>query len=335
MSVLAGAAWDVREGDCLELLRGLPDGCVDCCVTSPPYWALRDYGVGGQLGLETTPAAYVAAMVEVFAEVRRVLRADGTCWLNLGDSYANDGKWGGSSGGKHAKALHGNSGIGRQKVHSGLKPKDLCGIPWRVAFALQDAGWWLRCDIIWAKPNPMPESVTDRPTRSHEFIFLLSKSERYWYDADAVKEPLAEDTPRQLGQSSLDTQRGGSKTEQYQANHPGRKQRDRRPADVLRHMRDTGMTGRNLRDVWTIATQPYPGAHFATYPEALVRQCVRAGCRPGGVVLDPFCGSGTTGAVALQEGRRFLGMELSGEYCAMARQRIGQAQPPLLMETTS
>jgi DNA modification methylase len=190
----------IINGDCRDVLRTLEDASVNCCVTSPPYFGLRDYGVDGQIGLEQTPDEYVAEMVAVFREVRRVLRDDGTLWLNLGDSYANDGKWGGSSGGKHASALHGKSGIGRGKVTTGLKPKDLIGIPWRVAFALQADGWYLRQDIIWHKPNPMPESVTDRCTKAHEYVFLLSKSPRYYFDADAIAEQVAESSIARLAQ---------------------------------------------------------------------------------------------------------------------------------------
>jgi DNA modification methylase len=328
--------WTVQEGDCLELLRGLPDGCVNCCVTSPPYWSLRDYGVSGQYGLEPTLDEYVAGMAAVFGEVRRVLRDDGTAWVNLGDSYTSGDRQGhGTRAGykqQTNRGMNGDADPPRCATPDGLKQKDLCGIPWRVAFALQADGWYLRSDIIWAKPNPMPESVTDRPTRSHEYVFLLTKSARYWYDADAIREPLADGTPGRLGQPGLDSQRGGFKTEEYQANHPGRKQVDNSPADILRHMRDSGMSSRNKRDVWQIATQPYPEAHFATYPEALVRPCIRAGCPPDGLVLDPFAGSGTTGLVAVQEGRRFLGMELNPEYAAMARRRIGMAQMPLALE---
>ena len=178
----------IYQGDALEILRGLPAESVHCCVTSPPYWGLRDYEVNGQLGLERTPNEYVMRLVGILNEVRRVLRVDGTLWLNLGDSYANDGKWGGSTGGKHAAGLHGKQ-VGRQRRETGLKPKELVGIPWRVAFALQADGWYLRSDIIWAKPNPMPESITDRPTRSHEYIFLLAKAKQYYYDADAIAEP--------------------------------------------------------------------------------------------------------------------------------------------------
>lgn len=299
-------------GDCLSRLREIPDGSARCCVTSPPYWGLRDYGVEGQLGLEQSPYEYVANIVAVFREVRRVLADDGTLWLNLGDSYSNIGKTGGRSSGKHARALHGghqtSSRASGGKIE-GLKPKDLVGVPWMVAFALREDGWYLRSDIIWAKPNPMPESVTDRPTKAHEYLFLLSKSERYYYDREAVLEPF-------VGQTEHD--RGGGR---YAA--PGQ------PA----HSRDAGKRGapdakgRNKRSVWTITPKPFKGAHFAVFPPALVEPCVLAGSQTGDVVLDPFTGSGTTGMVAREHGRRFLGVELNPNYAAMAWERISNGVP--------
>lgn len=288
-------------GDCLAVLGRFPDRAVQCCVTSPPYWGLRDYGVEGQLGLESTPAEYVSALVAVFREVRRVLRDDGTLWLNLGDSYANVGKWGGSSGGKHAGDLHGATGVGRGKREYGtLKSKDLVGIPWRVAFALQADGWWLRSDIIWHKPNPMPESVTDRPTKAHEYVFLLAKSESYFYDAEAVKEPAVK--------GHAGSRFGSGKTATHQLGRAG---------TTPRVDDDT----RNRRSVWTIATRPFKGAHFATFPPALIEPCVLAGSRPGDVVLDPFNGVGTTGLVAVQHGRRYVGVELNEAYARLTLDR--------------
>jgi DNA modification methylase len=311
------------QGDALTILRGLPSGSVRCCVTSPPYWGLRDYGVAGQIGLEATPDEYAARLVALFAEVRRVLTDDGTLWLNLGDSYANDGKWGGSSGGKHAAALHGKTGIGRSKVSTGLKPKDLVGIPWRVAFALQADGWYLRSDIVWAKPNPMPESVTDRPTRSHEYVFLLTKSAKYYFDGKAIREPVSESMLAACA-------RGPRADKEYQhdtATRMGKRSGNRAfsDADSLARIAE----GRNCRDVWTIATQPYPEAHFATFPEELPRRCILAGSKPGDTVLDCFCGSGTSGAVARRLGRNFIGIELNPEYLALAEKRIGAETPPL------
>lgn len=265
--------------------RRLPlrDGCVQCVVTSPPYWGLRDYGVADQIGLEATPDAYVLSLREVFSEVWRVLKDDGTVWLNLGDTYANDTKWGGQTSGKHALSLHGKRPLVRAQKTTGLKSKDLVGIPWRVAFALQADGWYLRSDIIWHKPNPMPESVTDRPTKAHEYLFLLTKSERYFYDAQAIAEPVS-------AAMLLEVEQGYD-----------------------------GLGLRNKRSVWTIPTLPYAGAHFATMPEALVEPCILAGCPVGGLVCDPFVGSGTVGAVAERLGRRWVGTDLGYQPLASAR----------------
>jgi DNA modification methylase len=293
-------------GDCREVLAKLPSESVNCCVTSPPYYGLRDYGVAGQIGLEQTPDAYVAEMVAVFREVRRVLREDGTLWLNLGDSYAAQG---GSHAGRDdqkgvgaARVLAAGGGdSGTRKAPSGLKPKDLIGIPWRVAFALQADGWWLRQDIIWSKPNPMPESVTDRCTKAHEYIFLLSKAERYHYDAEAMKEPAVK------GAAGSTFHKG--KTATHQAGRASGKDRVE------------GET-RNRRSVWTVATQPFSGAHFATFPPDLIEPCVKAGCPEGGTVLDPFNGAGTTGVVAYQQGRKYIGIELNPSYAEMAKERI-------------
>jgi DNA modification methylase len=278
----------------------MPDGSVHCCVTSPPYYGLRDYGVSGQIGLEESPEAYITRLVEVFREVRRVLRDDGTLWINIGDSYANDGKWGGSSGGKHVTALHGNTGIGRYRKNTGLKPKDLIGIPWMLAFALRDDGWYLRSEIIWHKPNPMPESVKDRPTKAHEQVFLFSKSERYFYDAAAVAE---KSTGVSGGPFSLATAKA-------QINHGAMKLE--RPAD-------TGT--RNRRSVWTITPKPYREAHFATFPVELPEICIKAGSPEGGIVLDPFSGAGTTGIAAAKNGRSYVGIELNPEYAEMSQRR--------------
>ena len=286
--------------------RNIPlgDGCVQTVVTSPPYWGLRDYGVSGQIGLEPTPEDYVATMVAVFREVRRVLRDDGTVWLNLGDSYANDTKWGGQSGEKNYTSAGGGYHGQRDRRDTGLKPKDLCGIPWRVAFALQADGWYLRSDIIWAKPNPMPEIVTDRPTRSHEYIFLLSKSERYFYDADAIRENGVEPERERLDRI------GGVN------------------GHLVRHS-EGGIIGasanRNKRSVWTVNSEPTPEAHFATFPQKLIEPCILAGSRAGDLVLDPFLGSGTVGKVAERFGRRWVGLELSGAYIQIAGRRTAQA----------
>ena len=301
-------------GDCRDLLRKMAaDGVrVQCVVTSPPYFGLRDYGVEGQIGLEPTPDAYVAQMVDVFRAVRDVLVDDGTLWLNLGDSYANDSKWGGHTGGKHAKALHA-SPIDRNKRYTGLKPKDLIGIPWRVAFALQDDGWYLRSDIIWQKLNPMPESVTDRPTKAHEYLFLLTKSECYYYDSKSIKE-AATDTGRLSGIDGRD--------ERPEARPPGTSAR------TLARI-DYSSRGRNKRSVWTVPTTPFSGAHFATFPRALIEPCILAGSHPGGTVLDPFMGSGTTAQVATDLGRHFIGCELNPDYLKLHDMRRTTQGMPL------
>jgi DNA modification methylase len=309
-----GLRFVLRQGDALETLRAMPAESVDCCVTSPPYWGLRDYGHPGQMGQEPSPEAFVERLVGVLREVRRVLKPAGTLWLNLGDSYA--GAPGGYQGkhGDRSSRTH-TARIALAKRGGGLKEKDLVGIPWMTAFALRSDGWWLRSEIIWSKPNPMPESVTDRPTRAHEQLFLLSKSERYFYDDAAVREP------------ALTTRNGMSGDRRYRGAARGR------PRDGLGKSfpwADDGR-GRRQRDVWTVSTEPSRVAHFAVMPTRLVVPCVRAGCPAGGVVLDPFAGSGTVGVVALAEGRRCQLIELNPEYCEIARTRLAQAsrQPGL------
>jgi DNA modification methylase len=295
-------------GDVLAVLPELEAESVNCCVTSPPYYGLRDYGVEGQIGLEKTPEEYVAKLVTVFREVRRVLREDGTLWLNLGDSYAAGGSGGYSDKSTlagftnaHTKGRVMNATPIQRTVPPGLKPKDLIGIPWRVAFALQADGWYLRSDIIWAKLNPMPESVTDRPTKAHEYLFLLAKSSRYYYDVDAVKE------------ASL---------------HPGRvhtwnaNQKMSAMSGIVPQHEIVAKANRNRRTVWPIATQPFKGAHFAVMPEKLVEPCVLAGCPTAGTVLDPFSGAGTVAAVAARLGRSSIGIELNPAYIEMATARI-------------
>ena len=329
----------ILSGDVSAMLPLLPEQSVHCVVTSPPYWGLRDYGAPGQIGLEKTPVEYVAAVVAVFRQVWRVLRDDGVLFLNIGDSYANDGKWGGRTGGKHCKALHG-SPVGRTKKLTGLKPKDLIGIPWRVAFALQSDGWYLRSDIIWSKPNPMPESVTDRPTRAHEYIFLLTKSQRYYYDAAAIREPAKESTIRQVldgynGQASKDFEANGfqdaSATKKRVINGL-RKRVDKQRGHSRRHAgfndrwdsmtkEEQQLLGSNKRSVWTVATAIFREAHFATFPPDLIKPCILAGCPVGGTVLDPFGGSGTTGAVALELGRKAILCELNPDYVEMIKRR--------------
>jgi DNA modification methylase len=288
---------------------------VHCCVTSPPYFGLRDYGVDGQIGLERTPDAYVAKLVEVFREVRRVLRDDGTLWLNLGDSYATGaGKVGNCpGGGEQGRLWSGPTTQANRLPLPGLKPKDLLGIPWRVAFALQADGWYLRSDIIWHKPNPMPESVRDRPTKAHEYLFLLAKQERYYYDADAICETCSPPSGgRQRAAINGDTRYVGGSFKDY---HDGR---------TARHQVYQPQT-RNRRTVWTVTPRPFKEAHFATFPPGLIEPCILAGSPVGGTVLDPFSGAGTTGLVAAQHGRRYRGIELNPEYVDMSRRRIKSA----------
>ena len=304
----------VLEGDVRETLRRLPDASVHCCVTSPPYYGLRDYGCAGQIGLEPTPAEYVAQMVAVFEEVRRVLRPDGTLWLNLGDSYSGSANNGGSKGSLMGTQNATGAGL---PAFAG-KPKDLLGIPWRVAFALQDAGWYLRQDIIWAKPNPMPESVRDRCTKAHEYLFLLAKQPRYYFDAEAIAE-------RSVDPESLNG-RNPRNADKFASADPDGKARTRAGFTKLEgKVYDT----RNRRSVWTVTPDPYPGAHFAVMPPELVRPCVLAGCPAGGVVLDPFAGSGTTLAVAVEERRRAVGCELNPEYAKLIRRRLAKTTPRL------
>jgi DNA modification methylase len=315
----------LHVGDCRTVLASLPAGSVNCCVTSPPYYGLRDYKVAGQIGLEPTLAEYVAEMVAVFREVRRVLADDGTLWLNLGDSYA--GSWGNQGRKEDRGSQRPINGPMMQAVDDdrypssgsktgsldrapGLKSKDLMGVPWRVAFALQADGWYLRQDIIWHKPAPMPLSVRDRCTTAHEYLFLLSKSPRYYYDADAIAEPaVTAGKPIKMA-DGWDTGPGGH----------GAFHRDGR--EKGQYLGVVQSETRNKRSVWTIPTRPYPEAHFATYPPDLIRPCVLAGCPEGGVVLDPFGGSGTTAAVASKLGRRCVTIELNPDYAGLIRKRF-------------
>lgn len=370
-------------GDALEQLRTLPDESVQTCVTSPPYWGLRDYGgVEGQIGLEPTSAEFIGRLLEVFRAVRRVLRPDGTAWVNLGDTYtyASAG-WGGGVGENstiNGSAQHA-SRQAREKLKNrviGVKAKDKLGIPWRVAFALQDDGWWLRSDIVWHKPNPMPESVRDRPTVAHEFVFLLSKAEQYFYNTPAARERCVVGAahPRrsaatieaaQAGRAARhsDAQRvakqaarafsakratGVEKRQtEYSAEEAAARGAKGKSAASGRMGREPGwrqknndrfnaavtalVEFRNWRDVWTIPTQPSSLEHFAAFPEELARRCIVAGSREGDTVLDPFAGTGTTGIVAIQEGRRFVGIELNPAYAAMAEQRSREVTPSLFL----
>lgn len=298
----------ILVGDVRNRLAEIPDRSVQSCITSPPYWGLRDYGEDNQIGLEQSPQEYVQELVQVFREVRRVLRDDGTLWLNLGDSYSGSGK--GPSG--NLGKAHDERNMEEKHsaiIPSGLKPKDLIGVPWRVAFALQDDGWYLRQDIIWAKPNPMPESVTDRCTKSHEYLFLLSKSKTYYFNHEAIKEPVV----TEIGDAQIRFGGGkyGDSDDPKHATKSGNIYVP--PSDGLR----------NKRDVWVINTKPFKGAHFAVMPEALVEPCVLAGSKAGDVILDPFSGSGTVGLVALTNSREYIGVELNSDYAEMSVERIG------------
>jgi DNA modification methylase len=334
--------WRILEGDCRESLATLEAGSLQTCVTSPPYFGLRDYGHDGQIGLEPTPDEFVAAMVEVFRAVRRVLRDDGTVWLNLGDTYAGGvGQTGRNDSQRDTPGGRGGSFRGGARTATGqranAKPKDLLGIPWMVAFALRTDGWYLRSDIIWAKPACMPESVQDRPTRAHEYLFLLSKSPRYFYDADAIREEARDWSTGGPGTGIADTAdrygagNGGNGglaklAERYKEAHgeDGRALTATGERHTFVHPK-----GPNKRSVWTVSTQPFPGAHFATFPPKLIEPCILAGSAEGDTVLDPFSGSGTTGMVALRHARSYIGCELNPEYVRLSRDRI-IADSPLL-----
>lgn len=293
-------------GDAIALIKDVPDEHVNCVVTSPPYYGLRDYGHDGQIGLEKSPKEYVEKLVELFREIHRILKKDGTVWLNLGDSYNGSGGPGSQWDNKNTKGI--KSGNFKKfnnpnKSVGNLKPKDLIGIPWRVAFALQADGWYLRQDIIWHKPNPMPESVKDRCTKAHEYIFLLSKSAKYYFDADAIKEngTISAGTKGAKGSEERYSQVGvNSRPPEYKI-YDGK---------------------RNKRSVWTVTTKPYKEAHFATYPQDLIKPCILAGCPENGIVFDPFMGSGTTAVVARKLNRNYLGIELNPEYVKLSEERI-------------
>lgn len=332
---------EIWEGDCREVLKSLPDESVHCCVTSPPYWGLRNYGHQEQLGQEKTPEQYVENMRQVFAEVRRVLREDGTLWLNLGDTYAGGGRGGNPADSEFRKqATNAGSLVKPSPIPVGLKAKDLVGIPWMVAFALRADGWYLRSDIIWHKPNAMPESVTDRPTKAHEYLFLLSKSERYYYDAEAIRTPASEAMIKQVQEGY-----NGHATKLFEMNgvqdasatksriiNGARKRLDKQRGHSRRHagfndrwdkltVAEQRALGSNKRSVWTVATACFGDDHFAVFPPDLIKPCIMAGCPLGGTVLDCFGGSGTTGAVALELGRKAILVELNAGYCEMARYR--------------
>lgn len=330
----------VLVGDVQQRIWDIDEGSIQCVVTSPPYFGLRDYNVEGQFGLEETPQDYVDNLVFIFKGLWYVLRDDGTVWLNLGDSYARTG----GTDKTPPKGRVGNTqrtmeirGDRKQKTPRGLKQKDLIGIPWMVAFALRSAGWYLRSDIIWHKPNPMPSSVTDRPTTAHEYLFLLTKSAKYYYDQDAIREPLAESTLKEIERAY-----NGQATKNYKsvgAQNPSDTKRRviesiKKRASIRPGVDTNGGNqgkggipiptgqGANKRSVWRVVPQPYKGAHFATFPEKLVEPCILAGSKPGDMILDPFMGSGTTGVVALRHGRHFTGIELNPEYVTLAKKRM-------------
>lgn len=312
----------IYQGNSLEVLKTFPDESIQTCITSPPYYGLRDYGVDGQIGLEETPEEYVQSLVNLFREVKRVLKEDGTLWLNLGDTYAGGGgvngipeDWDSMSVSNREKYPNLNDPK-RNAKKIGYKKKDLMGIPWLVAFALQKDGWYLRQDIIWSKPNPMPESVTDRCTKSHEYIFLLSKSQQYYFDHESIKEPANYDgrkatklkgSPKYEGKMIVP----GSTNESFAG----------RPHERWKENED-GVKVRNKRSVWTVNKQPFPDAHFATFPEDLIQPCVIAGAPEGGVVLDPFSGAGTTAVVATKHNRNYVGIELNPEYIEISEKRL-------------
>lgn len=369
----------IHTGDCRELLRTMADRSVHCCVTSPPYFGLRDYGmppvqwpeiefspfaglpqlrisaVECCLGMEPDQWDFVGHMVSVFREVRRVLRDDGTLWLNLGDSYAGNG----GAYGELSSTLQGSKQSGRmgavrkEKRGEGIKSKDLIGIPWRVAFALQADGWYLRQDIIWSKPNPMPESVRDRCTKAHEYLFLLSKGPRYYFDQDAIAEHASGQIPGNVAPQSVPGERDGRNANLRNGLHEyANRQRSKRNSFARETKQSAGKHGqkpqhrperddvnydgkRNKRSVWTVSTKPFKEAHFATFPPALIEPCILAGCPAGGVVLDPFGGAGTTAVVAERLGRDSLLLEMNPEYAAIAQRRLADVQPGLALGATA
>lgn len=314
----------IINGNSLEVLKSLPDNSIDCCVTSPPYYALRDYGCDGQIGLEETPEKYIERLCDVFYEVRRILTPEGTLWVNIGDSY-NGNKVGNTEIVKNKKVSESNDF--HKKLWSGAKPKDLIGIPFMLAFALRSQGWYLRQDIIWCKPNPMPESVTDRCTKSHEYIFLLSKSQKYYFDYEAIQEEATSSKkPIIFGANN---QKGTLRNDIGRVYKPRTKncQYDGQKPNSMHLKREEGMVDevypvRNKRDVWTVNNKPCKEAHFATYPFELIKPCILAGCPENGIVLDPFMGSGTTAIVARSLNRNYLGIELNPEYIKIAHKRL-------------
>lgn len=315
---------EILVGDAFEKLASLPADSIQCCITSPPYWGLRDYGVSGQMGLESSPVEFVNTLRLLFEQVRRVLKPNGTLWLNLGDSYASAGKSRSKEQSVRKSTLRGGlatqAGVICQipKVRGGLKAKDLCGIPWRVAFALQDDGWYLRQDIIWHKPNPMPESIRDRCTKAHEYLFLFSKSPKYLYNVDAIREPCkwpkGPNSPHSI--KSPYAQGFGKKAKAFHDH------KDDLSVGQRVDIKANHPLGKNKRSVWTISTAPFKEAHFATFPPKLVEPCILAGSSAGDTILDPFFGAGTVGLVAKKHSRNYIGIELNPEYASMALRRI-------------
>jgi DNA modification methylase len=353
----------ILQGNCVETLKQLPDGSVQCVVTSPPYYGLRDYGAEGQIGLEETPEAYVEKLVQVFREVWRVLKDDGTLWLNLGDTYASAWACNRRNVVGSGSLENGKRDARPNRLTDGLKEKDLIGIPWMVAFALRADGWYLRQDIIWNKPNPMPESVKDRCTKSHEYIFLLTKSAQYYYDHEAIKEPAAEASLARWAQD-VENQEGsdrvpgktngkmkavGGKAQATPRNDGNRWNKNNGRGFTPKNLEYDGQKprtmhlkrlegeeysspDRNKRSVWTVTTKPYKEAHFATFPPDLIEPCILAGSRPGDTVLDPFNGSGTTGAVSIYHHRDYIGCELNPKYIELTNRRLAKVQPLLMSE---
>lgn len=322
-------------GDCRRVLAEMANETVQCCVTSPPYYGLRDYGCEGQIGMEKTYREYIEKMVNVFSDVRRVLRSDGTLWLNMGDSYGSGNRESNDQVSDN-KGKRGTTNL-RPQMSGGIKPKDLMMIPHRLAIAMQDDGWYVRMDNVWHKPNPMPESVSDRPTKSHEYIFLMSKSERYFYDSEAIMEKSSYGTHSRLpgnkshkGTTAYENGDGHHRTKAGLVVYAERVRKMAKAGSGVKNNTsfDAAMAimpeSRNKRSVWTVPTQCYPEAHFATFPENLIVPCIKAGCPPGGLVLDPFGGSGTTGLVAKRLGCRATLIELSEEYANLAVKRLSQ-----------
>ncbi len=310
---MSNGNFKIINGDALETLKSFKDESIDCCITSPPYYNLRDYGVENQIGLEKTPKEYIKKLLDVFREVKRVLKKDGTLWVNIADSYSSSGK-GAATYPTKGKQLTNKGSINSPNISNcewgGIRPKNLIGIPWMLAFGLRDeVGFNLRQDIIWAKPNPMPESVKDRCTKAHEYIFLFSKSNKYYFDAEAIKEPAVSVHDRRLGFGRL--------------HYRGKR-------DVKQDFIESNFVKiyekRNKRDVWTIPVKPFKEAHFATFPPELIEPCIKAGCKQNGIILDPFAGAGTTGIVALENNKNFIGIELNPKYCSIAYGRVKKTE---------